>query len=158
MMSCAAAASRLTLRRCRHASSLSQLSTRSFHGSSFLSYTDDDPSFEGVSSDVSKVIYHHAHQPQTAVSLQALMRTGRGEFLHKTYKEAIVDKEDDGKVATEQVLIQVCSSFYFLLPVFSVGALDPWPCALEGGCPSRQASIRARKPGKYPLLLLYYDF
>lgn len=72
-------------------------------------YTDQDPAFDGVSSDVSKIIYHHAHQPQTAVSLQALMRTGRGEFLHKTYKEAIVHKEDDNRGATEQVLMQVCS-------------------------------------------------
>lgn len=106
MMSCVAA-SRLTLRRCRAVSSFSHVFTRSFHGSSALFYTDQDPAFDGVSSDVSKLIYHHAHQPQTAVSLQALMRTGRGEYLHKTYKDAIIDHEDDGKVATEQVLMQV---------------------------------------------------
>jgi len=109
-MACAAA-SRLTLRRCRVASSLSQLSTRTFHGSSSLFFSEQEPDFDGVSADVSKLIYHHAHQPQTAVSLQALMRTGRGEYLHKTYKEAIVHKEDDEKGATEQVLMQVCSSY-----------------------------------------------
>lgn len=114
-----AVASRLTLRRCRVASSLSHLSTRSYHGSSSLLYTDQDPAFDGVSPEMSKLIYHHAHQPQTAVSLQALMRTGRGEFLHKTYKEAIIDKEDDGKVATEQVLMQVCALEFF--PLFFTG-------------------------------------
>lgn len=103
-MSCAAA-SRLTLRRCRVASTLS---TRSLNSSSFLLQSPQDPAFDGVSADISKIIYHHAHQPQTAVSLQALMRTGRGEFLHKTYKEAITEKNTDGKGATEQVLMQVC--------------------------------------------------
>jgi hypothetical protein len=42
------------------------------------------------------------------------MRTGRGEFLHKTYKEAITEKNIDGKGATEQVLMQVCQIFVVL--------------------------------------------
>jgi hypothetical protein len=69
-------------------------------------YTDhQEATFEGVSPDVSKLIYHHAHQPQTAVSLQALMRTGRGEFLHKTYKDEVATKDET--LATERVLKQV---------------------------------------------------
>jgi hypothetical protein len=110
MMSCVAV-SRLTLRRCRVASTLS---TRLLNNSSFLLQSEQEPAFDGVSSDISKLIYHHAHQPQTAVSLQALMRTGRGEFLHKTYKEAITEKNIDGKGATEQVLMQVCQIFVVL--------------------------------------------
>jgi hypothetical protein len=62
-----------------------------------------DIAFEGVSDEVSKQIYLHAHQPQTAVSLQTLLQTGRGEFLHKTYKT--LEHEERG--ATEQVLTQV---------------------------------------------------
>jgi hypothetical protein len=62
-----------------------------------------DVAFEGVSDEVSKQIFAHAHQPQTAVSLQTLLQTGRGEFLHKTYKT--LEHEERG--ATEQVLTQV---------------------------------------------------
>ena len=90
------------LRLCR----LTHTSTRSLHRSASLLYIDQEPVFEGVSPDISKLIYDHAHQPQTAVSLQALMRTGRGEFLHKTYKDEAVHKDE--KVATERVLRQVC--------------------------------------------------
>lgn len=90
------------LRLCR----LTHTSTRSLHRSASLLYIDQEPVFEGVSPDISKLIYDHAHQPQTSVSLQALMRTGRGEFLHKTYKDEAAHKDE--KVATERVLRQVC--------------------------------------------------
>jgi hypothetical protein len=63
--------------------------------------------YAGVSSSVGKVINTHAHQPQTSVSLQALMRTGRGEFLHKSFDEEKLD--NDQHTATELVLIQVGS-------------------------------------------------
>jgi hypothetical protein len=75
---------------------------RSFSSSSA---DDNNVSFEGVSEDTSKLIYKHAHEPQTSVSLQALMRTGRGEYLHKTYRDDELTK--DSQVATERVLIQV---------------------------------------------------
>lgn len=68
-----------------------------------------DVPFEGVSEEVSKIISEHANQPQTSVSLQALMRTGRGEFLHRTFDH--VDENgshEDTHSATELVLIQVC--------------------------------------------------
>jgi hypothetical protein len=77
----------------------------------------DDTPFEGVSPEVSKIITELACQPQTSVSLQTLMQTGRGEFLHKTYKH--LSKEEvakaDNRVATEKILIQVCTYLLLLL-------------------------------------------
>lgn len=61
--------------------------------------------FEGVSKEHSDLIVFHARQAQTSVSLQALMRTGRGEFLHKTFGETA--KDVDAHTATMRVLIQV---------------------------------------------------
>jgi hypothetical protein len=69
------------------------------------SSSSSERAFEGVSDEVSKRIHHHAHQPQTAVSLRTLLQTGRGEFLHKTYKNLEEDNNDRG--ATGKVLIQV---------------------------------------------------
>ena len=60
---------------------------------------------EGVDDDVAKNIYDCSHQPQTSVSLQTLMKTGRGELIHKTYKDA--SYSDDSKVATDKILMQV---------------------------------------------------
>jgi hypothetical protein len=68
-----------------------------------------DVAYEGVSDDAGKVINMHAIQPQTSVSLQALMRTGRGEFLHKHFED--ISKIDQHS-ATELVLIQVCTVSY----------------------------------------------
>lgn len=67
-----------------------------------------DRAFEGVSDDVSKQILHHARQPQTAVSLKTLLQTGRGEFLHKTYKQ--LDEDNNHRGATGKVLMQVSTS------------------------------------------------
>jgi hypothetical protein len=64
-----------------------------------------DVEYEGVSDDVGKAINKFALQPQTSVSLQALMRTGRGEFLHKHFED--ISKIDQHS-ATELVLIHVC--------------------------------------------------
>jgi hypothetical protein len=65
----------------------------------------DEPAFEGVTEATSRMIYEYAHHPQTSVSLKALMQSGRGEFLNKTYKEDVL--HNDNKVATEKVLMQV---------------------------------------------------
>jgi Mitochondrial branched-chain alpha-ketoacid dehydrogenase kinase len=54
-----------------------------------------------------------ARDTQTPVSLQTLMRTGRGDFLHKTFAEATVEKH----AATELVLRQVASFLRRELPV-----------------------------------------
>jgi pyruvate dehydrogenase kinase 2/3/4 len=43
------------------------------------------------------------------------MRTGRGEFLHKTYRDAAWKKDD--KVATERVLLQVAGFLRHELPI-----------------------------------------
>ena len=87
--------------------------------SSFSTYaaTAADHTYDGVSPEVSKRIYEHAHQPQTPVSLQTLLQTGRGEFLHKSYKNLIVDEAHDEKdrVATGKVLQQVSNSYYTVL-------------------------------------------
>mmetsp|Transcript_836 Transcript_836/g.1376 ORF Transcript_836/g.1376 Transcript_836/m.1376 type:complete len:426 (-) Transcript_836:105-1382(-) len=72
-----------------------------------------DAAFEGVSEEVSKQICEHALQPQTSVSLKTLLQTGRGEFLHKTYKN--LDHEERG--ATEQVLTQVAGFMRRELPI-----------------------------------------
>jgi hypothetical protein len=66
-----------------------------------------DIGYEGISDSVSNVINKSARQPQTSVSLQALMRTGRGEFLHKTFEDM---NDVDQHSATELVLIQVSGS------------------------------------------------
>jgi hypothetical protein len=113
MLSCSAA---VRLRPCR------LTHTRSLHRSAVLLYIDQEPIFEGVPPDVSKLIYHHAHQPQTAVSLQALMRTGRGEFLHKTYKDEVATKDE--AVATERVLKQVCIVGNIYISIVSVSIID----------------------------------
>ena len=51
--------------------------------------------------------------PQTSVSLQALMSTGRGEFLHKTFAEDQVERH----TATDLVLLQVASFLQRELPI-----------------------------------------
>eukprot|EP00980_Cylindrotheca_fusiformis_P006331 scaffold1356_cov123-Cylindrotheca_fusiformis.AAC.12 len=71
--------------------------------------------YDGVPSSTCNVINDHANQPQTSVSLQALMRTGRGEFLHKSFDEEKLD--NDQHTATELVLIQVASFLRRELPI-----------------------------------------
>ena len=64
-----------------------------------------DMEYDGVSEADAAMINRHAKKVQTSVSLQALMRTGRGEFLHKTFDEESVAVDDH--TATELVLMQV---------------------------------------------------
>jgi pyruvate dehydrogenase kinase 2/3/4 len=54
-----------------------------------------------------------AKHRQTSVTLQALMSTGQGEFLHKTFEEATVERH----AATELVLLQVASFLRRELPI-----------------------------------------
>lgn len=70
--------------------------------------------YDGVPDDVSELINKHAHMPQTSVSLQALMRTGRGEYLHKTFEDM---ENVDQHSATNLVLIQVASFLRRELPI-----------------------------------------
>ena len=88
---------------------LAPLRGRYLHRTRLLLKSPDEPAFQGVTEATSRLIYEHAHQSQTSVSLKTLMQSGRGEFLNKTYKDNIF--RDDNKVATEKVLMQVCRSF-----------------------------------------------
>ncbi len=62
--------------------------------------------YDGVSDDVAKLINDHARQVQTSVSLQALMRTGRGEFLDRHFDKDAVEQVEEHS-ATDLVLMQV---------------------------------------------------
>ncbi|KAG7368256.1 two component system sensor histidine kinase [Nitzschia inconspicua] len=83
----------------------------------FISFTQPmlsrEMEYEGVPPDVAKLINTHAKKVQTPVSLQALMRTGRGEFLDKHFEDAAVEKH----TATELVLMQVASFLRRELPI-----------------------------------------
>ncbi|KAG7347603.1 two component system sensor histidine kinase [Nitzschia inconspicua] len=83
----------------------------------FISFTQpmlsQEMEYEGVPPDVAKLINTHAKKVQTPVSLQALMRTGRGEFLDKHFEDAAVEKH----TATELVLMQVASFLRRELPI-----------------------------------------
>jgi len=74
-----------------------------------------DKPFEGVTAAVSDLIYKHAHQPQTSVSLKVLMETGRGEKIdYKTPTDPSITHEHS---ATELVLMQVASFLRRELPI-----------------------------------------
>lgn len=68
-----------------------------------------------MSDEVAKLVRQHAHQPQTSANLETLMKTGRGEFLHKTYKDE--NLKDGPHAATEKILIQVAGFLRHELPI-----------------------------------------
>jgi Mitochondrial branched-chain alpha-ketoacid dehydrogenase kinase len=77
-----------------------------------------------LSTNELALIHEMAREPQTSVSLQALMRTGRGEYLHRMYKNEDIQKTiqekhqgDADSAATELVLIQVASFLRRELPI-----------------------------------------
>jgi hypothetical protein len=79
-------------------------------------YRGDARSFSSLlpCSDTDRqLILQQALQPQTSVSLQALMRTGRGEYLHKTFGEETRERH----AATGLVLIQVAGFLRRELPI-----------------------------------------
>jgi pyruvate dehydrogenase kinase 2/3/4 len=70
---------------------------------------------DGVSSDVSSLIHQYAHFHQTATSLQTLMKTGRGDLLHKTFhKEDLIHTDHQ---ATDKILMQVGGFLRHELPI-----------------------------------------
>lgn len=71
----------------------------------------------GVPDDVAEMIHKHASRPQTSASLQTLMKTGRGEYLHKTYEDHTHDPNDNSKVATDKILMQVAGFLRHELPI-----------------------------------------
>jgi pyruvate dehydrogenase kinase 2/3/4 len=85
----------------------------------------DYTSLDHSSLEVQNLIEHHARKPQTSASLQTLMKTGRGEFLHKMakhnqgvggYASVTVSPEDESE-ATPLVLLQVASFLRRELPI-----------------------------------------
>jgi len=72
-----------------------------------------DIDYDGVPDNVAKLINDHAKQPPTSVSLQALMRTGRGEYLDRHFENVAINEH----TATELVLMQVASFFRRELPI-----------------------------------------
>ena len=82
-----------------------------------------------VPDDVAKMIHKHASRPQTGVSLQTLMKTGRGEYLHKTYddyepmmsmslsQQSHHPQTENSKLATDKILMQVAGFLRHELPI-----------------------------------------
>ena len=107
----------------RHALSTLLTSTRSTttpSPSSFFltsSSSSSSSSFRSFSTSVSQAdrdaVMERVDWPQTSVSLQALMSTGRGEFLHKTFAQDRVAQH----AATDLVLLQVASFLQRELPI-----------------------------------------
>ena len=74
-------------------------SSRSSAASSSGSSSDDS---SAKSDDLSELIGEYARQPQTSASLETLMKTGRGEYLHKHYsRDETTDSDDDGGKVSE---------------------------------------------------------
>jgi Mitochondrial branched-chain alpha-ketoacid dehydrogenase kinase len=63
--------------------------------------------------ELDHLIHEASIMPQTSVSLQALMRTGQGEFLHRTFGEETRSRH----MATDLVLIQVAGFLRRELPI-----------------------------------------
>jgi Mitochondrial branched-chain alpha-ketoacid dehydrogenase kinase len=78
--------------------------TTTSHSSNHLVITDQER----------ELIEKQAKEPQTSVSLQALMRTGRGEFLDKTFGQETLQREAR---KTQLVLIQVAGFLRRELPI-----------------------------------------
>eukprot|EP00551_Chaetoceros_affinis_P004241 CAMPEP_0203665626 /NCGR_PEP_ID=MMETSP0090-20130426/2812_1 /ASSEMBLY_ACC=CAM_ASM_001088 /TAXON_ID=426623 /ORGANISM="Chaetoceros affinis, Strain CCMP159" /LENGTH=529 /DNA_ID=CAMNT_0050529247 /DNA_START=148 /DNA_END=1737 /DNA_ORIENTATION=+ len=96
-----------------------------------------DIEITGVSNEVASIIKQYAHKQQTSASLETLMKTGRGEYLHKTYGADHADADDyndgqaaaaavavggeggdgDSKVATDKILMQVAGFLRHELPI-----------------------------------------
>lgn len=85
-------------------SSTSSASTSSASGSTTAVVTEDE---------LDRLIQEASILPQTSVSLQALMRTGQGEFLHRTFGEETRSRH----MATDLVLIQVAGFLRRELPI-----------------------------------------
>ena len=70
-----------------------------------------------IDDATNSLITQYAHEPQTSVSLQTLMRTGRGEYLHRTFATAPHKENLNAHLATERVLIQVAGFLRRELPI-----------------------------------------
>jgi hypothetical protein len=71
----------------------------------------------GSDDDIQKHILQYAKLPQTPVSLQTLLQTGRGEFLHKSKWVDVSNKDSNNdpiRGATGEILIQVRETLFLL--------------------------------------------
>ena len=66
-----------------------------------------------VSDDVSILIHKHANRPQTSASLQILIETGHGEYIHKTFKESSPQEREDN----DKIMMQVAGFLRHELPI-----------------------------------------
>lgn len=105
-------------------SSFSSSSTRQSSSTATTTTPIDYMSLPHSSPEVLALIERHAHKPQTSASLQTLMKTGRGEFLHRLedthgggYASVNVTTADDESEATPLVLLQVASFLRRELPI-----------------------------------------
>mmetsp|Transcript_14686 Transcript_14686/g.22643 ORF Transcript_14686/g.22643 Transcript_14686/m.22643 type:complete len:424 (-) Transcript_14686:1212-2483(-) len=92
--------------------------------------------FGDSSNNTKEEIAKHAKQPQTSVSLQTLMQTGRGEFLHRTHKD-LEDTISPERGATHKVLEQVAGFLRRELPIrlaHRIQELDDVPYMKEMPC------------------------
>ena len=65
--------------------------------------------YENIPDDIDDMVKAYMHIPQTSISLQNLMRTGQGEYLHKLDKIEVTDDE--------KILIQVSNFLRRELPI-----------------------------------------
>lgn len=86
---------------------------RTFSTHSNNSSNNNNSNSLNVSDEINALIQNAATTPQTSVSLQALMMTGRGLYLHKTFEK----EKMHSHAATELVLQQVASFLRRELPI-----------------------------------------
>jgi pyruvate dehydrogenase kinase 2/3/4 len=108
------AVSRRALQSAGQSNSLGKGCLRSLRKHRYLS-SSTTPLTDIMDESTKRLLNEYAHEQQTSVSLQTLMRTGRGEYLHKTFLES--QHNQDAHLATERVLIQVASFLRRELPV-----------------------------------------
>ena len=70
-----------------------------------------------IPSDVDKLVQEYCRKPQTNVSLQMLMKTGRGELLGKSYKTEAFMGRLGHRLATQRILIQFASFLRKEIPI-----------------------------------------
>lgn len=94
------------------------LGGRSFSSTSASKVRHSDELIHSLHPDpeISAIIHKYAHEPQTSASLQTLMRTGRGEFLHKTYRD-LNESNIKSNAATDMVLTQVAGFLHREIPI-----------------------------------------
>ncbi|KAI2498067.1 Mitochondrial branched-chain alpha-ketoacid dehydrogenase kinase [Fragilaria crotonensis] len=68
-----------------------------------------------ISDDVADLVEEYYAKSPTSISLQTLMKTGRGELLRKTYKDS--DDRLERQLESERILVQVASFIRREMPI-----------------------------------------